>query len=209
MVIIVIYLSPSSLPCSLISLPLSIIILTKCSLYLFTHTYTYWNMSCWFCCCCLIAKSCLTLQELQELQGLSPARILCPWNFPGKNTGVGCHFLLPGIFPTQGLNPCLLHCRQILYHLRHQGSLLYREMLSNLPFTFKNIKPPSKGLMPAFPVASRTVVFSAPNPVAGHCWPVPLPETPGHPQASLAQSLVGSLLLSPGSWCAQACVCAI
>ena len=42
-----------------------------------------------------------------------------PWNFPGKNTGVGCHFLLQGIFPTLGLNPsllCLLHCRQILYH---------------------------------------------------------------------------------------------
>ena len=62
---------------------------------------------------------------------------------------MACHFPLPGIFPTQGLNPCLLHCRQILYHLRHQGRLLYREMLSNLPFTFKNIKPPSKGLMPA------------------------------------------------------------
>ena len=40
---------------------------------------------------------------------LQPARLLCLWNFPGKNTGVGCHFLLQGIFPTQGLNPCLLH----------------------------------------------------------------------------------------------------
>ena len=38
-----------------------------------------------------------------------------------KNTGVGCHFLLQGIFPTQGLNPDLLHCRQILYHLSQQG----------------------------------------------------------------------------------------
>ena len=36
-------------------------------------------------------------------------RLLCPWNFPAKNTGVGCHFLLQGIFPTQGLNPHLLH----------------------------------------------------------------------------------------------------
>ena len=35
--------------------------------------------------------------------------LLCPWNFPGKNTGVGCHFLLQGIFLTQGLNPHLLH----------------------------------------------------------------------------------------------------
>ena len=41
---------------------------------------------------------------------------------PGKNTGVGCHVLLQGIFPTQGLNPDLLRCRWILYHLSHQGS---------------------------------------------------------------------------------------
>ena len=39
-----------------------------------------------------------------------------------KNTGVGCHALLQGIFSTQGLNPGLLHCRQILYHVSHQGS---------------------------------------------------------------------------------------
>ena len=41
--------------------------------------------------------------------------------FPGKSTGVGCHFLLQGIFPTHGLNPVLLHCRQTLYPLSHQG----------------------------------------------------------------------------------------
>ena len=52
----------------------------------------------------------------------STARLLCPWNSPGKNTGLGCHSLLQGIFPTQGLNLGLLHCRQILYHLSHQGS---------------------------------------------------------------------------------------
>ena len=40
----------------------------------------------------------------------------------GKNTGVRCYALLQGIFPTQGLNPGLLHCRQILYHLSHQAS---------------------------------------------------------------------------------------
>ena len=44
-------------------------------------------------------------------------------NSPGKNTGVGSHFLLQGTFPTQGLNPGLPHCRWILYQLRHQGSL--------------------------------------------------------------------------------------
>ena len=50
--------------------------------------------------------------------GLWPTRLLCPWNSPGKNTGVGCHALLQGIFPIQGSYPSLLHllhCRQILY----------------------------------------------------------------------------------------------
>ena len=49
--------------------------------------------------------------------GLQPARLLCPWDSPGKNTGVGIHSFLLEIFPTQGLNLGLLHCRQILYHL--------------------------------------------------------------------------------------------
>ena len=53
-------------------------------------------------------------------------KVLRPWDFPGKSTGVGCHFLLQGLFPTQGLNPHLLHCRQILYHLSHQGSPDFR-----------------------------------------------------------------------------------
>ena len=48
-------------------------------------------------------------------------RLLHPWDFLGKSTGVGCHFLLQGILPTQGSNPGLLHCRQTLYHLSHQG----------------------------------------------------------------------------------------
>ena len=44
------------------------------------------------------------------------------WNSPGQNTGVGSLSLLQGFFPTQGLNPCLLHCRRILYQLNHKGS---------------------------------------------------------------------------------------
>ena len=54
-----------------------------------------------------------------------PTRLLCPWDFPSKNTGMGFHALLQGIFLTQGLNPRLLHllhCRQILDNLSHQGS---------------------------------------------------------------------------------------
>ena len=49
-----------------------------------------------------------------------PASLLCPWDSSGKNTGVDCHFLLQGIFPTQELNPGLLHCRQILYQLSYE-----------------------------------------------------------------------------------------
>ena len=49
-----------------------------------------------------------------RLHGLQPARLVCPWDFPGKNAGVGCHFL-QGIFPTQGSNLGLLHhCRDFL-----------------------------------------------------------------------------------------------
>ena len=54
-----------------------------------------------------------------------------------------------------------------------------------------------------------TATLSAPNPAAGHHRPTPLLETPGHSRASLGQSLVGSLLLSPGSWCTQGFVCAL
>ena len=58
--------------------------------------------------------------------GLWPTRLLCPWNFPGKNTGVGCHFLLQGIFPSQGTNPSLLwllHWPTDSLSLSHLGSL--------------------------------------------------------------------------------------
>ena len=58
-----------------------------------------------------VAKSCPTLATPWTIA----LQVLCPWDSPGKNTGVGCHFLLQSIFPTQGSNPGLLHCRQILY----------------------------------------------------------------------------------------------
>ena len=47
-------------------------------------------------------------------------RFLCPWDSPGQNTGVGSLSLFQRIFPTQGLNPGLRHCRQILYQLSPQ-----------------------------------------------------------------------------------------
>ena len=67
-------------------------------------------------CCsyCLVTRSCLTLLWPH---GLKPARLLCPWDFTGKNIGVSCHFyfLLQGIFLTQGLKSHLLLCRWIFY----------------------------------------------------------------------------------------------
>ena len=79
-------------------------------------------------CVCSVAQSCLTLFNTI---GLCPSRLLCPWNFPGKNIGVGCHFLLQGIFLPQGLNPHLVHCRQILYHWTTGGA--------NKPLYVKNV----------------------------------------------------------------------
>ena len=63
--------------------------------------------------------SCSVMSDSLLTHELYPTRLLCPWDFPGKNTGVGCHALLQGICQTQGLNQGLLHGRQILYHLSH------------------------------------------------------------------------------------------
>ena len=57
-----------------------------------------------------VTKLCLTLSDPMN------CGLLCPWDFPGKNTGVGCHFLLQGVFLTQGWSIHLLLGRQILYH---------------------------------------------------------------------------------------------
>ena len=99
-----------------------------------------------------------------------------------------CHFLLQGIFPTQELNPGLPHCRQTLYHLSHQGMKIMA--------TFKRS-------------CACTAALSTHDATAGHCRPTPPLETPGHSQASLGQSLVGSMFLSPGFWCTQGFVCAL
>ena len=65
---------------------------------------------------------CSVLSNSLRPHGLQPTRLLCPWNSPGQNTGMGSLSLLQGIFPTQGSNPGLPHCRRVLYHLSHQGS---------------------------------------------------------------------------------------
>ena len=73
-------------------------------------------------CACSVAQSCPTLWDPMD-----PVRLLefCLWNFAGKNTGAGCHFLLQRIFPTEGSNPrllCLLHWHADSLPLSHLGS---------------------------------------------------------------------------------------
>ena len=90
---------------------------------MWTHKWT-WKWS-----CSLVSNS-MWRHEWQ------PTRLCRPWDFPGKNTGVSCHFLLQGMFPTQGSNPGLLHCRQMLYPLSHQGSHRFSLFLKSVQFGF-------------------------------------------------------------------------
>ena len=76
---------------------------------------------------------CSVVSHSLRPHGLQPAGLLRPWDSPGKKTGVGCHVLLQGMFPTQGETPGLLHCRQILYRLSHQGSTLSVSLFSLPP----------------------------------------------------------------------------
>ena len=68
---------------------------------------------------CLVTEPCLTLCDSMDCS--PPGSSVCG-DSPSKNTRVGCHALLQGIFPTQGSNLGFPHCRRILYHLSHQGS---------------------------------------------------------------------------------------
>ena len=75
-----------------------------------------------FCVVCVKSLSCVRLFVTPTDYTLSGSSV--HGDSPGKNTGVGCHALLQGIFPTQGSNPGLPHCRQILYQLSNKGSPL-------------------------------------------------------------------------------------
>ena len=78
------------------------------------------------CCICIESVSHSVVSNSLQPHGLWSARFLCPWNSPGKNTGVYGHSPLKEIFPTQGLNPGLPLCRQILYQLSH----LFQNMIN-------------------------------------------------------------------------------
>ena len=83
-----------------------------------------------------VTQSCPTL--CNPMDCVWPARLLCPWDSPGNNTGVDSHSLLQQIFPMQGLNLGLSLCRQILYHLSHQGRPLLTLVAQNILSQFTN-----------------------------------------------------------------------
>ena len=95
------------------------IYIVMCYIHIHTHTHIYL--------CCSVAS---VVSDSLWPYGLYPARLLCPWNSPGKNTGVGCHALLQGIFPNQGLNLCLLHCKQSLCPLSQGEAHTYTHIQS-------------------------------------------------------------------------------
>ena len=85
------------------------------------------------------AQSCMTLCDSMDCS---------PWNSPGQNTGVGSLSFLQGIFPTQGSNSGLPHCRQILYQLSHKGSPRILEWVT-FPFSRGSSRPRIKPGSPA------------------------------------------------------------
>ena len=81
--------------------------------------------------------SCSVVPDSLRPYGLQPTRLLCPWGFPGKNTEVGCHFFLQGIFLTQF---SLLNCRHILFWLSYVGWFKYFREYSNNCMVCKSSK---------------------------------------------------------------------
>ena len=84
----------------------------------------------------VVGWECESVSHSVVSDSLQPHGLYSPWNSPGQNTGVGSLSLLQGIFPTQGLNPDLLHCRQILYPLL--GSVLIHGRLICVIVLFKS-----------------------------------------------------------------------
>ena len=101
------------------------------------------------CAVCLVTQSCPTLCDSTDCR---PPGSSVQGDSPGKNTGVGCHACLQGIFPIQGLNPGLPHCRPILYHLNHMGSQTVSFWLCTSAEFYVNViqavqnQPPSKNV---------------------------------------------------------------
>ena len=93
-------------------------------IYVFVHIYMH----------VFVCVICPVMSDSLKHHGRQPTRFLCPWNSPGRNTGLGCHFLLQGIFQTQESNQGLLHCRQIFYCLSYQRSSYINHLILCHPF---------------------------------------------------------------------------
>ena len=112
--------------------------------------------------------------------GLWPTRLLHPRGSPGKNTGVGCHDFLLGIFLTQESNLRLLHCRQILYPLNHLGSPIKRKYQTLIQNFIQWKKPLAKqgtrvlSLGWDYPLEKKMVTHSS-----DLAWRIPWAEEPG------------------------------
>ena len=83
---------------------------------------SYTKITCVYVHTCAHTPSGSVMSNSLQPHGLLPTRLLLLWSFPGKNTGVGCHFLLQVILPTQGSNPRPLHWQGDSLPLRHLGS---------------------------------------------------------------------------------------
>ena len=119
--------------------------------------------------CILSSNSVLKFWYLKTLQrhvqlfgphGLQPTRLLGPWDFLGESTGLGCHFLLQGIFLTQGSNPGLPHCRQTLYHLSHQGSPYNCIQFSSVVQSCLTLCDPMNRSTPGLPIHHQLPEFT-------------------------------------------------
>ena len=143
-------------------------------------------MCVWVCVLGSVVSDSLRPHELYS------ARLLCPWHFSGKNTGVGCHFLVQGIFLTQGWNPCLLcflHCRLILYcwaiqgaHRRIRSDQISRSVMSDSlqPHESQHARPPCPSPTPEFTETHIHRVSDAIQP--SHPLSSPSPPAPNHSQ---------------------------
>ena len=109
----------------------------------------------------LVTQSCPTLQPHR------PARLLCPWNSPGNNTGVGSHSLLQRISSAQGSKPGLLHCRQVFQLLSHQGSL--RQWWIDINYCWGKLGFPGSSMVKNLPLSARDTKDVGSIPRLGRC----------------------------------------
>ena len=127
-------------------------------------------------CVCVCVCVCRTharavMSDSLGIPGLWPTRLLCPWDFTSKNTGVGCHFLLQGIFPTQGLNLWLLHWSFLREALHTVSLITVLDIWSLWPFPVLSegcmgSEPPSP---PGPPGTGLSLLRSSRDPFEGLC----------------------------------------